>query len=175
MCLLQIGEVEEAFGVGREAFEQARDDARVLREVMAVALEAGHFRYARGLCGQWRELCPEEEAPPWERAVEDVAGALERGTFTEQSAQDALRIAHRERGEARIRMTHGTLRRDHMEADSFLHVIHVLAPNEVAVDLNERVIEKVLCQIDLSDAPEVKFMPMFIGTIANGNDEQGPA
>ena len=173
-CLLQIGEVEAAFRIGREAFEQAPGDARVLRHLIGVAVEAGYFRYARDLCWHWRDVFPEEEVP-CERAVADVVAALERDAFPERDARTALRIAHAERGAAKLRMTRSVVRRDCVEADGFLHTIHVLASNDFAVDFNERIIEKILDCRELRPGAQLKYLPMSIGMIVNDGDEQGSA
>ena len=163
VSLLHVGETVEAFEVAREAFERAPDDSSALKQYIETALESAHFREACNLCERWSGSFPDLPVPH-ELSARDLAGAVERGALGETPAREVLKIAHVTRGAANVRMVETAVVVDCTEPDSFLYKLYVSAPQCLAVDLNEKVADRIVARSDLMDNPGLGFVPVFIGT-----------
>ena len=163
VCLLQIGDAADAFESAREAFQGAPDNSVVLNQLILTAIESAHFREARDLCDRWNALYPDRPVP-YESPARSLAGAVDRGVFREESARAVLQIAQEIRRAANVRHVETAVVEDCTEPDSFLYKVHVAASPAVAVDLNEKVADRIVARPDLMADPGLEFVPMFIGT-----------
>jgi len=168
VCLLQVGEVAEAVGFAREAFQRAPDNSVVLRQSILAAIESAHFGEARDLCDHWIKLF--QDLPvPYESEARALAGAVERGVFREESVRETLRIAQDVQNSANVRrMVETIVWEDCTEPDSFLCKFRVFASPGMAADLNKQFSDRIAARPDLMTDPGLAFVPMFIGFQVDG-------
>lgn len=167
-ALRNLGETIESFEMAKQAFQRAPDDPGVLRDLIAAALDSAHFREASALQDRLGKLSPDHSEPD-ERLAAMLGNAVDRGVFREESVQEVLRIAHEILKAAGIRqLGYSTLVAETGCPDSFLYKIQVFASPHRAADLNETLANRLANQPELMADPGTMFVPMFIGTRADG-------
>ena len=174
VSLMGLGELIEAFETAREAFRRAPDDGDVLRHLILVALGSAHFREARDHCDRWNTLFPGNPSPH-EPPAKALAGAVERDVFREESVREVLKIAHDIRRAAKVVLFDTAVLVDGSGPDSFLYKLRLPLSPARAVDLNERLADRITKRPDLMADPGTKFVPMFIGARIDVGDSERTA
>ena len=132
------------------------------------ALANGRLRGAKIHLDRWRKLSP-DEAGPHAPEVDSLVGALDKGLFGEDGVREALRVATSIRVKARVRSHHITVSESVEEPGSFLLAEYLVTPSSRASDLNCELAERWAESPMLRADPGLRFKPMFIGTIADGD------
>ena len=168
LSLTLVGLIDEAFQIALEAAEHSPGDRVPLRVAIETALAGGRLRTAKSYVDRWRKLSPDEAAPHTPE-VYSLVRALGQGLFTEDGVRDVLGVAASIRVNARVRSHHITVSESIEEPGSFLMTEYVVTPSSRAADLNCELAERWAEAPTLRADPGLRFKPMFIGTIADGD------
>lgn len=168
LSLSLVGLIDEAFQVALEAAEHTRDDRLALRVLIDAALSSGRLRAAKSCLDRWRKLSP-DEAVPHAPEVDSLVGALDQGLFGEYGVREILRVAASIRVNARVRSHHIAVSESFEEPGSFLMAEYLVTPSSRAVDLNCELADRWAGSPTLRADPGLRFKPMFIGTITDGD------
>ena len=166
MSLFLVGEAGSAYEMALDAWRRAPSNPAVIEQLVVAAVHDARFRQAKTFCDRWSKLVPAKK-PPLGEVVEELATAVDENVFSEDGARDVLRTADAIRCDARIRPNGVAVVPSVEEPGSFLYQYRLIASPAVAADLNEtlalRWAESRKCMAD----PGLKFLPMFIGTVAD--------
>lgn len=168
LSLSLVGLVDEAFRVALEAVEQSPGDRLPLRVAIDAALADGRLRTAKSCLDRWRKLSP-DEATPHAPEVDSLVRALDQGLFSEDGVRKILRVAASIRVNARARSHHIAVSESFEEPGSFLMTEYVVTPSSRAADLNCELAARWAESQTLRTDPGLRFKPMFIGTITDGD------
>ena len=163
VSLSKVGEMTEAFKATMEALNRVPNDQEKLLDAIGAACWSAHFREGRNLYRRWNEAFPDLPLAD-ESIMTKVTDAVDRGAFSEEAAQEVVRIAHGIRREANVHTARNGMVAEHAEPDSFLFELHVCVSPVQAVGLNEKLADRIVDEPDLMGDPGRKFMPVFIGT-----------
>ena len=168
LSLSLVGLISEAYLVALEATEHAPDDRLALRVLIDAALANGRLRAAKVHLDRWRKLSP-DKAGPHAKEVDSLVRALDQGLFGEDGVREVLGVATSIRVNARARSHHITVSESFEEPGSFLLAEYLVTPSSRASDLNCELAEGWAESPTLRADPGLRFKPMFIGTIADGD------
>lgn len=169
VALSKAGEMNEAFETAVQAHERSPDDLRILELATALAVNSAEFHESLALYQHWNKLRPGEPRAA-EPTMNKAANAVDTGAFSEEGAQQVVRLAHQVRLEANVRHAGGTLWAVYGVHDSFQIEVGVHTSMKRAAELTEQLADRIVADEELMTDPGGKFMLMFAGTTPHGSD-----
>ena len=163
-----VGLIDEAVQVALEASEHAPDNNLALHVLINAALSSGRLRDAQDYLNRWRKLFP-DQAAPHSPEIDSIVAALDRGLFSEGGVREILRVAESIRANAHVRCHHIAVSESFEEPGSFLMTEHLVAPSSLAADMNCELADRWAESRTLATDPGLRFQPMFIGMITDGD------
>lgn len=166
ISLSHVGEMDEAFHAASNASELAPDMASFFENLVEAAMDSANFQSAVESCEHFRKLRP-KEALPHEPSARMMAEAVASGALNESLVRDALLIAHRARGHARLQHVRSAVFRDPLSEHSYVNKLYINTSPEAAASLNEQIADRIAEQGHLEGLGR-SFVPLFIGRQIDG-------
>ena len=158
----EAGQMNEAFEKIVEAHERSPDDLEVLEAAISMAVQSASFRKSLDLYQRWNRLCPDRLMKD-EASMARGAEAVERGAFSEDGAQQIVRLGHQVRSDGNARHAGTRMLALREQADTFLYELHVHASHERAAELGEEFADRIVCDDDLMADAGKRLVVVFFG------------